>query len=453
MLHLWTAIAVLVAGPARASRRAQQGELDAVQARAPGASDEAEVAPLLALGLPGQLSVALESHPEVRVAFEQWHAAARSISVAGALPSPTVDFSVFLQSIETRVGPQQGRIGVRQAIPWPTSLTAGTEAAVATSKAAGGRFEARVLDVAWAVEDAHWALWAVRTSRSIHRDHHALVEGLSGTVRGRLEVGAATLADLQQVDLAHARLSDDIARMDEAERAAMATLRAAIGTWTNDPLPTPEAPGGPFLPAEEPMVLEAAALAHPLLREARQRVTAAEEAVRVARAGRLPGFTVGADWIAVGDTDSVHIEPGEGGQDAVAVGLGLSIPLWQKSAADRVSAAEARARGERSAAEGRELAARAALHRALAEVEATGRRVATIEGTLLPQAEAAYASLLGTYTAGTSSVAQVLLSQQTLLELRLDLVDASARHARALARLRAACGRDVETRLLVQPEQ
>ena len=33
---------------------------------------------------------------------------------SGALPDPTVEMSVFLQAIETRTGPQQGRIGLRQ---------------------------------------------------------------------------------------------------------------------------------------------------------------------------------------------------------------------------------------------------------------------------------------------------------------------------------------------------
>jgi len=303
--------------------------------------------------------------------------------------------------------------------------------------------------VALAVEDRHWALWSVRTMRAIHKDHHALVEGLSGTVRGRLEVGAASLSDLQQVDLEHARLMDDIARMDEQERSAEAMLRAAVGVWSSDPLGTPDAPGGPFLPDEASMVLEAAVTAHPLLQETRHQVASADAAVRVARGQRLPGFTAGVDWTVIGASDSASSHAHDSGQDAVAAGVGLSVPIWQKRAADRVSAAEALARSERAEAALQELSTRAALHHAMANVEASGRRVATIRGTLLPQAEAAYASLLGTYIAGTSSVAQLLMSQQVLLELRLDLVGAEASHAQAWARLRAVCGRDIQMRRLV----
>lgn len=443
----------LAGTPEATAARATTTAVTRVNEQAPAPPPAEDQPARLAHGLSGQLAVALGSHPRVEAAFHRWHAAAQSISAATTLPSPTVDFGVFVQSIETRTGPQIARVGVRQALPWPSGLVAERDAARAGAEAAGARFEATVLDVALAVEDAHWRLWAVRTMRSIHTDHHQLVMGLSTTVRGRVEVGAANLAHLQQVDLAHSRLSDDIARMDEAEAAAVAGLRAAVGQWSDDPLGTPEGPGGPWLPDEEPMLLEAAATAHPRLEAARHQVAGADARVQSARAARRPGFVVGADWILIAPGDPVHTDPEESGRDALSVGLGVQVPLWQRSAAERVGSAEATARAARFDVDHHALQARAALHQAIADVESTGRRVAVIEGTLLPQAEAAYASLLGTYTTGASSVAQALLAQQALLELRVERVQVQAEHARALARLRAACGRDVKTRRLVSVER
>ena len=442
LLLLWTA-------PAHAGARARDAALGSISDHAPEVLDEQQITEQLARGLSGQLAVAAARHPGVRADFERWHATALAVSPVGALPDPTVEFSVFLQAIETRTGPQRGRVGVRQAIPWPSVLTAGTEAALEASRAAEVRFEARLLDVAMAVEEAHWALWSVRTMRAIHEDHHALVEGLSGTVRGRVEVGSASLSELQQIDLEHARMMDDIARMEEQERSVEAGLRAAIGVWSSDPVPTMDDPGGPYLPSEAAVLLEAAAMAHPFLREARHRVAAADAAVRLARGKRRPGFSVGMDWVPVGPSEHLGPASTESGQDAWAAGVGITVPVWQKRAGDQVAAAEALARSERADAELHEVSTHAALHDALARVESSGRRVATIRGTLLPQAEAAYASLLGTYTAGTSSVAQLLLSQQALLELRLDLIAAQVTHAQAWALLRSVCGRDVQTRRLV----
>ena len=38
-------------------------------------------------------------------------------------------FGYFVRSVETRVGPQRARISLQQAFPWPTRLTAGSDAA------------------------------------------------------------------------------------------------------------------------------------------------------------------------------------------------------------------------------------------------------------------------------------------------------------------------------------
>ncbi|MCA9570044.1 MAG: TolC family protein, partial [Myxococcales bacterium] len=64
----------------------------------------------------------------------------------------------------------------------------------------------------------------------------------------------------------------------------------------------------------------------------------------------------------------------------------------------------------------------------------------TLEATLLPVAEAAFEALLGELAAGTGGVADVLLAQRDLLDLRVDLVRARADHVRALARLAVAIG-------------
>ena len=65
-----------------------------------------------------------------------------SRSRARALPEPSLGFSVFLQAIETRTGPQQGRVSLEQVFPWPTALAAGADAAAARARAADARVTA-----------------------------------------------------------------------------------------------------------------------------------------------------------------------------------------------------------------------------------------------------------------------------------------------------------------------
>lgn len=395
---------------------------------------------LLAQGdLHAYVVVALDNNPEIRAAFERWQASAYRISRARRLPEPTLAFTYFIQSVETRVGPQRARISLQQAFPWPTKLTAGADAASAQARAMQRRFEAQALMISQRVANAYWNLWQIRSTRSIHHQHLDVLRSLSASVRARISTGAAMLADLQQIDLSGARLEDSIRGMDEAERAAEAQLRATIGVQENLTVPTEPSPDEIVLPGESFTELTQAVRAHPMITSLGFMAEAAEFSSRAEAADRFPSFTVGADWIITGDAAMPNVSGS--GKDAITVGAGIRLPLWQGNYSDSIAAARADARAQR--AEQRALMDRAIaeLESALANVRDAVRRVELYKRTLIPQAESAYDSVLGAYTVGRGTVAQALLAQRDLLELRVELDRARADYARSWARLEEITGR------------
>jgi outer membrane protein TolC len=279
----------------------------------------------------------------------------------------------------------------------------------------------------------------------LHTKHLDVMRALSATVRARVVTGATTLADQQQIDLTAARVEDAVASMVEAERSAEAQLRAAVGSAAGlTSLPTAEAPPDAALPIESEEVLTLAARSHPDLAARDFSAEAQESKARAEEANALPGFSVGADWIITGRAEGAG--PADSGKDAVMVGAGIRLPVWQGHYADAADAARAEAhveRADRRAATDRALAELAS---SLSAVRDAARRVQLYTYTLLPQAESAYSSILGAYTSGRGSVAQALLSQRDLLELRIARVRARADHARAWARLEQVTGKPLERR-------
>ena len=319
------------------------------------------------------LALALDHSASVRSAWERWQAAEQRVAVARGLPEPTLSFGAFVQSVETRVGPQLGKVSLQQTVPWPGRLAAASDGATAEARAARMGFEAEVLAVRSRVLDRYWALWLLRANRDVHVDHLAVLDDLSTTVRARVEVGKASLADLQQVDLSRARLAEDIASMEAAEHAAMAGLRAALGLRSAELLPTPVAPPDATLPTEERALLVARVLAHPVQAQAQARVEGAEAGLRGSRAQRLPSFAVGADYIIIGPAEMPDVE--DDGKDAIAVGVGLQLPIWQRRYAQGIQAAEATTRAAQADARGRADAAVAQLDTVFAEVRDQARRL------------------------------------------------------------------------------
>lgn len=383
---------------------------------------------------------ALAQSPAVREAYATWQATVHTAAGAGALPEPTIGFTAFLRSVETRVGPQQARVSVQQSLPWPTSLTGQQQAAVAEAQAAQSRFDAVTLATRAHVERRYHALWALRATRDTHRRHLDVLADLAETLRARVEIGAATLADLQQLDLSRARLSDSVQSMSARERSFKASLRAAVGLADAADLPTVDPPAPPAVPSLDADALVQMSLQHPDLQGAMAAVQRAQAEARVAGSQRLPGLTVGADWIVTGPSASPI---SDSGKDAVMVGLGVQVPLWQGSYARDVAAARSRVHAGEAHAEGLRLAAMSAVHDADVRVRDSARRVQLIQDTLLPQADVTYTALLGSYTVGDATIAQVLLAQRDVLELQVQADEARVAHANAWADLHALCGSEV----------
>jgi len=378
------------------------------------------------------VSTALANHPDIAADRAAWQASVERIPGQRTLPEPRVSVGGFVQSVETRVGPQQARLGVQQAIPWPSRLVQAGKAASSEADAAELGITASERQVRERVEMAYWALWRVRKQRALRAEHLTILDGLAATVRGRIEVGAASLADLQQIELSRSRLEDALATLDAEETARIAQLRAAVG----DVLDGAETSSEPTLTALPEGALSATA--HPRLRALDAMATAADHRARASAGQRLPDFTVGADWIVTGAAPMDGVT--DSGKDAVMLGVGLRVPLWQGTYGHDVAAARRTEESLRARRQARDDELQAAVDATSARVRDSARRVQLVEQTLLPQAQSAYEAVLGEYAVGRAQVSQTLLAQRDLLDLAVDGVVAQADHQMQWARLTSLTG-------------
>jgi outer membrane protein, heavy metal efflux system len=403
----------------------------------PAAREDAAERRQLGPGLGTYLAYAAERNPELRASYERWRGSVHKISRARQLPDPMVEFGVFVWNSGESAGITPARVAVRQELPWPTKLTAGADAASAEARALQRRFDAQLLQLRQEVTEAYFRLWLLRRTRTIENEQLEILRGLSASALGQVTTGAATLADQQQIDLTAARLADAILGLNEQERAAEARLRAVVGAPKGVATPTPDDAPPVAVPAEPDEALRQSVLSHPFIESFTLMGEAADATARSQRADRMPGFAVGVEWMRM---------PGTMGESGLMPSVGIRLPLWQGSYRDGIRASEAEASAQRADGEAAAQRAEAALEEALSMVRDSSRRVELNEHTLLPQAEAAYASVLGAYATSRSTVAASLLAQRELLEIRIALEQTRAEHAVSWARLEQIVGRPVGRR-------
>lgn len=387
------------------------------------------------------VNYALAHHPGLRASWERWSAQTHRVAEERRLPMPVVTYSLFVRQVETRVGPQRHRLSVRQRFPWPGELIAGVDAAAAQARATQRDFEAEALELREGVLRAYWHLWLIREVRIVQREQLDMLAGVAEVARGRLEVQEGSLADLQQVDLEIARLDDELRGIDELEFEASARLLDAVGAPPGTDTPTSDLSPSLELPDETEGQLRASLISHPRLERWSAASESAQLRVEEARNARAPSLSVGLDWIEVGPARSVALN--DSGKDAVAISVGIELPLWQSNYAETQRSAEASTAAARSEWLNVRNRAAADLSASSSRVRDTARRADLLENTLIPQAEIALESTLGGYTAGEGGLASILLAERDLLELRLRQLEFEAQHAMAWAELERVVGRPV----------
>lgn len=431
--------ALIAGGCATNSERRAYSSLDSVTYYAGKRPARQADLPPPSGSLDSYVAYAMKRNPELRAAFEHWRATVHQIATTRRLPEPTLSYGLFVRRVETRVGPQRHRFSLRQMIPWPSKLRTAADAATAEASAAEQRFRAGALAIRRRVAAAYWAVWLIDRENGIKHKQRTLLRALSAAVRARVEIGKASLAELNQVDLSVSRLSDALKSLAARRRSARARLIDVIGAPADLPTPIKGSEPGKGLPHEQRAELERLALAHPAITALGFKATAELEKARHARTGGLPNIMLGLDYIETGPAAMAGVT--DSGKDPVIVSIGLSLPLWRGSYDEQEAAARARAASWTATGRAARNKAIAGLHATLARLEDADRRIDTYRKTLIPQAETVYGAVTGTFQTGASSLANVLIAERDLLTLRLGLVRARADHATAWAALEHIVGR------------
>ncbi len=417
---------------ARPSVERLEGELRAVDARfeprEPGVARQV-------VDFDGDLGryvdAALSQSPAIQARYAAWESATRRVGAADKLPEPVLNYEFFVR----RGGSQEHRFGLMQMLPWYDKLDQSVRASAAEARAVGLEFEAEVIHLHREVSDVYWELWQVRQSSAIKGEQIELLLLLAETLRGRLEVGQASVADVAQVEMSVAHLSYRVRELEEADGELSAHLAALVGAPIGTPTPTTEGVVDPVRPTEAVEALRQSARQHPEAESLARRAEGSRALVARARASRYPDLTVGVE------VEAEVMEGSDDGKEAIMAVLGLTLPVW--SGAYEAEEAAERA-GERAWAHQREAVQddkESQVVQALARLRDTGRHVRLYRETLIPQAEAAYGSAMGAYETGQGSVAAILMVFERLQELREESIEAQASHMMAWAWLESAAGR------------
>ena len=395
-------------------------------------ADEAASAPY---DLPALLQRAAASNPEVAAARARWAATRSQADVVARPPEPMVSGGVFVRPVETRVGPQRGRLGLTVPMPWPDKLKARGDALRAEASVAQRRVDAR-LAMLQAQIRRPWARRAFLVAvASILDEQRELLTRLEPSLRTRLSVGKASFADAQRLRLAIETLAEQGVSARDEVPGVDAQLRALANLPPEAPLAAANFEVDPLDGKPMPTVasLEPALRLQPELQVADAAIAAARAMSVAAKTRSRPDFAFGLDWIFVGDARMPGVA--DSGNDALLLGASVTLPIWRHGYDAETDVAAAR---EREAEAMREGALRQAEVRAaelLVVLRDSRRKRELYNATLIPLARSALHTVVQAYASGGADFQSVIELQRQLLGYQISLITAERRRVEAQADL------------------
>jgi outer membrane protein TolC len=383
------------------------------------------------------LQYARKHNPGVQAAHDRWQAELSKVDAVKALPDPKLTYSYFIESIETRTGPQEHKAGISQQFPWFGKLDAKQNAQLARADSAYAQYRAALLRLSYDVRRTYAQSWLLGREIDLTQQHIQLLENIERVAESRVRSGASA-SEVIKTQLELAQLRQRLQTLEEQRRPVDAALNAALNRDARTPVPN--------IHELEIRTLdsEAAALkaleSNPDLLALRHARSSAEADIRSARKNGLPDFTLGIEWIGIGNASSTV---SDSGQDAWMAGVGINLPLWRGKYRAEVAQATYMRSGLNFALEQKKNALRAELEAALADYREAERNIALYRETILPRADQLMELSETDYRSGKTGFLDLIDTQRSILRYQLELARAKADSQIHLAKIEMLTGREL----------
>lgn len=390
-------------------------------------------------GLKTLLDMTVRHNPEIRAAREAVHAAGHRISVARGYPDPSLTFTYFPESIETRLGPQRGILHLMQQIPFPGKLSAKGNVSAVEAHIMEERLKLTTLRIRRSVKEAYYSLLAVERAVAILHQQDGLLEKFEQLVSIRLEAGRAPQHDLLKVQMERLRLQDKQLSYEERRSVLTTSLNELLNRNPHDPIELE--PAGQIteigLSLEE---LRRLALDQPELRLGKLAIDQRMQSVGLARKGYLPDFTIGMSYFVIGESP---LDIPDSGRDAWNVSVGVRIPLWFGKVRGDVEAAKSLTRHAEYILESTQTRILATIESLYRQYRIARDMVTLYQDDLIPRARRVLESAEAGYSTGEVDFLSVLDSEVLLLELQISHAEKTAKLERKIAEIEEMAGSDL----------
>lgn len=393
-------------------------------------------------GLDDYIHIGLRRNPELKASFYEWKAALKKVPQAFSLPDPQFTYTDYLESVETRVGPQNKAFSVNQKIPLPDKLWIRKAKAFKASETAYYKFEKQRLNLIAQITEGFYEYAYLAKAIAVTQENMKLLSNIESVAQTKYASGLTKNQDLLKVQVELGKLENELYTLKDLKIALMARLNALLNFPEDHLLPFPnESLENMEMTSEYDELtnlvkelqdnnLELKALSKNIEKE--------QENLKLAKREYFPDLTVGVTTIDTGD--AMNPATVDSGKDPLMVMFSVNVPIWF----NRLHAGVEEARSSLRAAEeqyqnkGNELYSKLALTHY--KMNDALRQTRLYRDALIPKAVQTLNATQSGYEAGGVDFLSLIDAQRMLLNFQLAYYRFHANYHERVMELRTLLG-------------
>lgn len=363
---------------------------------------------------------ARDNNPELKALQHAVDAKKHDVILATTLPDPTLSAGYFITPVETRVGPQKGKVGASQMIPWPGKLMNKKRIAENELSAETEKLQDATVVMLSDITGIYAELYALGKTISIDSENLQLLQHMESVLLARYAADEASQMSLLKIQVEMSVLEDEIKSL-RADAAKQKELMKSVLGDSSGQLAFPQRLPSMTVALKESDLDSMLDAASPKLKYLSFTRMAADEKVRLSRKAFLPDFMLMTDYIITGKSSSSMVAADENGKDPWVVGASVTLPVWFRSknaTIGKMKSMEMMTAEKEKNMRNMLRAKIIELHESYKDVE---RKISLFETVLIPKAQQSLALFEEAYANSKATVLDFLDAQRMLLDLEIKL--------------------------------
>jgi len=367
--------------------------------------------------LESYIQVAEENNPQIQSFNLRYEIAEEKINEVNAYPDTEFGIGYFVSEPETRTGPQKVRLSVRQMLPWFGTVTARENYAGSMADAEYVEIAVAKRQLALAVAQAYYRLYANETKQKILKENIELLETFHELALNSLEVGSASAVDVLRLQMRQNDLAQQKESLEQEFNAEEVLFNNLLNREEDLAVDVVDSL---FIPEAQTDEEERVAQVHPELLKFDKLYESVVEAEKLNLKDAAPKLGFGVDYVSVADRTDMALA--DNGKDILMPMVSVSIPIFNSKYKSVTKQNELRQKELQAQKDQRLNLLQTRLEEAVS-IRNSARMSANTFIENLEQAKDAEEILVKSYETGTIDFNDVLEIQELQLKFQIGLIE------------------------------